>query len=197
MTAIDVYFDYRSPFAYLASELLPDFADRSSVELRWKPIDIMQLSNYASGLPYSPVKRRYVAIDAARSAEYHGVAMRMPKPHPVLSSMALGLAFSTLSEPSFAELHRALFRAAWRDQHDIGSRDVLADCISSVGGPVDDWLEQAESPVSVAGLEALTADAEACGVFGVPTMVVEGEIFWGLDSLPMFEWRLEGGRPRD
>ena len=91
MKTVDVYFDYVSPFAYLASEVLPEFADRTGVSLSWKPIDLMQLSNYENGLPYSQVKRRYVAIDAAslrsleiertlRSGQYDGSLLSIFQP---------------------------------------------------------------------------------------------------------------------
>jgi 2-hydroxychromene-2-carboxylate isomerase len=67
------------------------------------------LSNYENGLPYSPLKRRYVLLDAGRSAEYHGVAIEVPRPFPVDSIAALGLAVAVRSEPGFIDLHRELF----------------------------------------------------------------------------------------
>lgn len=194
MKAVDIYYDYASPFAYLACEVLPGFGDRTGVALRWKPIDSTKLSNYENGLPYSPVKRRYVAVDAARSAEYHGVPISVPKPHPVQSAGALRLAVVALSEPGFLDLHRALFRAAWRDRLDLCSREVLSDCIAEAQGPVEEWLVRADRPETLRRLEALTSEAETRGVFGVPSMLLDGELFWGLDSLPALEWRLEHPR---
>jgi len=190
LKTVQVYFDYASPFAYLAAEVLPGFADRSAVSLRWTPIDLMQLSNYENGLPYSPVKRRYVAIDAARAAEYHGVPIRLPKPHPVQSMAALRLAVVAVNEPGFLEVHRALSRAAWREQRDLSSRSVLADCIAQANGPVEEWLIESETPETLARLAANTSEAEEQGVFGVPSMLLDGELFWGLDSLGVLEWRL-------
>jgi 2-hydroxychromene-2-carboxylate isomerase len=194
LKAIHIYFDYASPFAYLATELLPAFADRTGVSLCWKPIDLGRLSNYENGLPYSPVKRRYVATDAARSAEYHGVPIRIPKPHPVQSIPALRLAVVALEESRFPDLHQALFRAAWRDQRDVSSRVVLSDCIAQAGGPVEEWLLRADLPETSSRLEAITSGAEVEGIFGVPSMLLDGELFWGLDSLPMLEWRLNHPR---
>ena len=92
-----------------------------------------------------------------------------------------------------AETHLALFRAAWRDRRDIGEDDVLADCISQAGGPADAWLAAAASDEADAGVAAATARAEADGVFGVPAMLLDGELFWGLDALPVLAWRLAGG----
>jgi len=187
---LDVYFDYRSPFAYVAAEVLPGFAERHGLELRWRPTDIERLSNYEHGLPYSPVKRRYTAIDAIRTAEYHGVEMRMPKPHPVLSELALRLAIVAGDDPRFGALHRALFRAAWRDQQDLSSLAVLTACIEAVGAPAGEWLARAQHDAAAGALAAIAEEAESRGVFGVPAMFLGEEQFWGLDSLPMVEWRL-------
>lgn len=194
MVTLDVYYDYASPFAYLASELLPAFAGRVGVTLCWKPIDLMGLSNYAGGLPYSQVKRRYVVVDAARSAEFHGVPIRVPKPHPVQSGAALRLAHELRDDTRFAELHAQLFRAAWHDQRDLSSEDVLTSCLAASGGDRDGVLARAGQPEAHRALAAATAEAEAAGVFGVPTMVTRGELFWGLDSLPALEWRLTQSR---
>ena len=195
MKTLEVHFDYASPFAYVASEVLPGFAERAGVSLVWKPIDLLQLSNYANGLPYSPVKMRYVVLDAARAAEYHRVPIRVPKPHPVESRAALRLAVAALSSSGFPALHRALFRAAWREQRDVSARDVLSDCIARAEGPVEEWLARAALPETAESLDERTSSAESAGVFGVPSMVLDGELFWGLDSLPVLEWRLENPRP--
>jgi len=195
LKTIEVYFDYASPFAYVASEVLPDFASRAGVSLSWKPINLQQLSNYENGPPYSPLKRRYVVLDAARSAEYHGVPIEVPRPFPVESMSALRLAVTAHSEPGFLDLHRELFRAAWREQRDISSRDVLSDCIAEVKGPVDKWLAKAAQPKAIDDINSLTTRAESAGIFGVPSMLLDGEQFWGLDSLPVLEWRLMNPRP--
>jgi len=190
LRTLDVHFDYRSPFAYLAAEVLPAFASRHGLHLRWWPTDIMLLGNYAQGLPYSEIKQRYVTLDAVRTAEYHGVPIRMPKPHPVLSGRALRLAVVAGDDARFEALHLALFRAAWRDQLDLASEDVLRACIGTAAGPADDWLAAADGDDASARLATIARDAERAGVFGVPAMMLRGEQFWGVDSLPQLEWRL-------
>lgn len=187
---LDVHFDYRSPFAYVAAEILPEFGARHALAIRWRPTDIELLGNYAQGLPYSEIKRRYVALDAIRTAEYHGVTIRMPKPHPVLSGRALRLAVVAGDDARFEALHLALFRAAWRDQLDLSSDEVLRACIAQAGGPADRWLAAADGDDAGEQLAAVARDAEQAGVFGVPAMLLGGEQFWGVDSLPQLEWRL-------
>lgn len=190
MRPVDVYFDYASPFAYIASEILPEFSDRHGLRLCWKPIDLLGLGNYADGLPYSPLKRQYVFLDATRTAQFYGVSMSVPKPLPVQSKRALRLALLTLDEPGFPELHSALFRAAWHDQRDLSSREVLIECASHIAGG-SAWVDQVDSAGSEALLATATSEAEGRGVFGVPTFVLEDEPFWGTDSLPVLRWRLD------
>jgi len=194
MPRIVTYFDYRSPFAYVAAEVLPGFAARHGLELIWRPTDIMQLSNYANGLPYSDVKRRYTTVDAIRTADFHGVKIRVPKPHPVLAERALSLAIIAGDDPRFTTLHTALFRAAWRDQLDISLTDVLRRCIDAADGPADEWLEAAAQVETERALADVAKEAEDAGVFGVPSMCLGDEQFWGLDSLPMIAWRLDQRR---
>ena len=190
---LEVWFDYRSPFAYVAAEVLPGFAASHGLPLDWRPVDIMQLSNYAAGLPYSEKKRTYVAVDAARTAAYHGVEIRVPKPHPVdsLGAMRLAAALLDAGDARFAALHRALYRAAWRDRRDLGDDETLRACIAEAGGPVDAWLGLTRDREMEEALAASSREAEAKGVFGVPSMWLGDEQFWGIDSLPVVAWRLE------
>lgn len=193
--SITVHFDYASPFAYFAARLLPAVAARHDADLVWRPIDLHGLSNFANGMPYSPSKRAYVFVDATRAAEFHGIPIQMPKPFPVESGMALRLALVAARRGRFAEVHDALFDAAWRDQQDVSSDEVLARCVPADGGDPASWITEAHSDAIGDALARSTHEAEEAGVFGVPTMVVDGELFWGIDAIPVLEWRLCGGRP--
>lgn len=193
--SIHVYFDYRSPFAYIAAEVLPELAERHGAELRWNPIDLMGLSNFSGGLPYSEKKRAYVFVDAARSAEFHGVAIRPPSPFPVEPELALRVALVAERHGRFEPVHRALFRAAWCEELDLSSEGILARCIRDAGGDPEAWLAEARTPATEKALRLRTEEAEAAGVFGVPTMALAGELFWGVDSLPVLEWRLGRSSP--
>ncbi len=188
---VHVYFDYRSPFAYMASEVLPSFAERNGLTLRWMPIHLQRLSNFAEGLPYSPKKRAYVFVDAQRQAEYHGATIRIPKPFPVESDLALRVSLLAEKRGPFDALRRALFRAAWAEEQDISSPEVVARCLRESGGDPA-WVAAASRPDVDELLTARTRDADEAGIFGVPTMTLDGEPFWGIDSLPVLEWRLTG-----
>lgn len=195
-TRLEVFFDYRSPFAYLLWEILPAVAERHAAEVAWRPIDLLGLSNFAGGLPYTEKKRAYVFVDVVRQAAYHDVPIQPPDPFPVDSNLALraaGVAADAADAPDVAEVHRAFFHAAWRDRRDLGSEQVVAKCLARAGVDPTACLAEAKGEAAAAQLCARTRAADDAGVFGVPTLVHEGELFWGLDALPVLEWRLRGG----
>ena len=137
--------DYISPFAYIASEILDHWAAWQGAQLSWKPVELLALSSFEHGLPYSPSKRAYVAVDASRSAEYHDVRIAPPRPFPVESKAALLLAIVAQERNAFPAFHRAVFRAAWLERCDIGTDEVLSRCVQTAGGDPTDWLVRARS----------------------------------------------------
>jgi 2-hydroxychromene-2-carboxylate isomerase len=187
---IDLYFDYGSPFAYFLSERILHAAPGWNVAIQWKPIELHKLSNFEERMPYTDKKRQYVALDAARSAEFHGIPVQMPEPFPVRSALALLVSLAAQESGAFAALHPLLFRAAWAEQRDIGEPEVVRDCIRRAGADADALLQRAGSAEIAARLASLTAEAESRGVFGVPTMFLGNEPFWGNDRLEMLQWRL-------
>ena len=191
---IDLYFDYGSPFAYFLSERILELAPQSKLEVDWKPIDLQKLSNFEERMPYSDKKRQYVVLDAVRSAEFHGIPVQMPNPFPVRSGLALRTALAAQENGTFAAIHPIVFRAAWAEARDIGDEDVLRDCIRRAGVEVGNLLERAQSDAIEKRLQSLIAEAEARGVFGVPTIFLGTEPFWGNDRLEMLEWRLKQNR---
>lgn len=188
---LEIYYDYVSPFAYMAAELVGTLGRRHRCVLHWKPIELHRLSNFATGMPYSPTKRAYVIIDAVRQAEFRQIRIATPEPFPVQSAKALRLALVAQQEGFFDAFHRDIFRAAWAEARDIGADAVLAEVIGQSGGDARRWREQAGSTAIEQRLSANTAEAEGRGVFGVPTVVFRGELFWGIDSFPVLEWRLK------
>jgi 2-hydroxychromene-2-carboxylate isomerase len=191
---IDLYFDYGSPFAYFLSERILKSAPDRTVEIDWKPIDLHKLSNFEERMPYSDKKRQYVVLDAVRSAEFHGIAVQMPNPFPVRSGLALRAALVAQDAGVFSALHPLLFRAAWAEQKDIGEPDVIRDCLRRAGAEADHLVERAQGKAIERRLHSLTQEAESRGVFGVPTMFLGDEPFWGNDRLEMLEWRLRKNR---
>lgn len=185
---IEIYFDYASPFAYLASGQLEGIARRHQTLLAWRPIQLSKLPRD----PYSVSKRKYLNAEALRSAQMLGVPLLPAVPSPVRSDTALLLALVCQEAGIFQAYHRAVFQAAWSRQLDIGQREVLEECLRGTGAEPKPLLDRAKASAVKARLTALQVDAESRGVFGVPTMVLQGELFFGLDQLAVLEWRLSG-----
>jgi 2-hydroxychromene-2-carboxylate isomerase len=187
MTTVDCWFDYGSPFAYFLATRLDDAVAPFAARVAWKPVALQQLGTYA---PYGDVKRRYVVVDALRTAELHGIPLRAPEPMPVQSGLALRAALVAEEQGIFPAFHDAVFRAAWAEARDIGQPEVLASCAGLAGDAAARFVARARSAEIDARLAALAAEAAARGVFGVPTMALGDELFWGNDRLDALLWRL-------
>jgi 2-hydroxychromene-2-carboxylate isomerase len=140
--------------------------------------------------PLAPPKRRHLLVDVRRSADFYGaplVVPHVPRPDPTPAlRVALLLEHDGLSPDRFID---AVFEAMWQRSRDIGAHDVLRDCLQRAS--LDPALaEQASSGEARYALIALTSEAYRAGVFGVPTFVANGEIFFGVDRMDMLAWRL-------
>src|SRR5262245_2700852 len=132
-TTTEMYFDYASPWAYLADAVL---ARRlPGVTIAYRPIYLRGLESFASGIPYSAAKAQYVVQDFARCAAHEGVAFTAPPVFPINGLYALRGALAAEREGCFADYHAAMFRAAWRDGRDVSSKATVAEIAREVGAP--------------------------------------------------------------
>ncbi|MCK6533511.1 MAG: 2-hydroxychromene-2-carboxylate isomerase [Polyangiaceae bacterium] len=179
MLPVEMYFDYASPWAYLASEIV---ARRlPGVPLTLRPIYIRGLESFSQGVPYSPTKLSYIARDLSRCMAHEGVRFTPPPVFPINGLYALRAALSAERDGSLDVLHPALFRAAWAEGRDLSSKAVVAELARGLGlGAVADGLDD---PEVKAELKTRTDAAVALGIFGVPTFAVAGDLFWGHDRM--------------
>jgi 2-hydroxychromene-2-carboxylate isomerase len=193
MAAIRFCFDFNSPYSYLAWTQIHALAARHARTVEPVPVLLGAIltAMKTRGPAEIPAKRAYLIKDIGRLAALHQVKIAVPPTHPFNSMLALRVA----SLPAPPELrHRvidALFHAVWAKGESIEDRVNVARIAKDVG-LVDDPLAAAESPEGKACLRAQTDDLVARGGFGVPTIFVEDELFFGFDSLPMIERVLRG-----
>jgi 2-hydroxychromene-2-carboxylate isomerase len=200
MTApIDIYYDFRSPYAYLAWWRIRRQQALSSWKWRWKPVSIDVLLNLQAGReplapyvdPLPPPKRKHFLADIRRSANFLGAPLsppHQPRPDPAPAlCVALRLAQDGIPHDRFIDM---VFEAMWQHRSDIGTREVLTNWMISaaLGKAV---IESAVSPWTRSELVAQSMQAYEMGIFGVPSFVAHGEIFFGADRLDMLAWRLE------
>jgi 2-hydroxychromene-2-carboxylate isomerase len=186
---IDWYFDFISPYSYLAFEALP--ATLASIDpaprVRYRPVLFAGLLNHWGhmGPAEVPPKRRFTYEQVAWLADRHGIPMRAPRHHPFNPLPLLRAAIAAGSGRSVIE---RLFRFVWRDGS-LPDEAAFAPLLEALG------LAPAalDAPEVKAALRANGESAIAAGVFGVPTAVAQTargvRVIWGFDSLPMLaDW---------
>jgi 2-hydroxychromene-2-carboxylate isomerase len=198
--AIDFYFDFSSPYSYIASEWIDAVAARHGRRVSWKAI-LLGASFQVSGLqpPANfPMKREYLYRDVERSAAFAGVPVRMPEPFPIATQNAARVFWwLQASDPSAAVAWaRAGLRAYFTRGVNLMDTAALRGLCTEHGLDAD-ACEAAWNDVQwKAALRAANEAAIAAGVFGAPYFVVDGEGFWGNDRQGQIEAWLEVGPPR-
>jgi 2-hydroxychromene-2-carboxylate isomerase len=186
---IEFYFDYGSPFSYLADTQLPAMAHRNGAEIVYRPIllgGIFKATGNASPITI-PAKGKYMMLELDRWARQYGVEMKMNPHFPFNTIRLMRGAVAALQQKRFAAYHSAMFRAVWSEGRNLGKEDALRELLQSA----------AIDPASIDGdeiktqLRANTDQAVARGAFGAPTFFVNGEIFWGNDRLDFVEAALK------
>ncbi|MFV8751504.1 2-hydroxychromene-2-carboxylate isomerase [Nannocystaceae bacterium ST9] len=195
------YFDITCPYAYVASTLVEVLAERTGARLEPRPILLGGVfrahetpQKLFATLP--PAKARHNFADMHRQAALAGLTLEMPANHPLRSVEALrALLIVGVESPQFWPLVHALYRAYWAEGVDISTLEGLRGVLASVPGiDVDALLARIDDPAIKQELRERTDEAIALGVFGVPTFVVEGELYWGVDRMDQVE-RALGGTP--
>ncbi len=198
---VEVYYDFRSPYAYFASHRLrSDEIVRRGLEWSWQPVSIDVLLNLQAGRepwaayhdPLSGPKRAHLIADVRRLAAYYNLPLRAPRPQRPNSVPALCIA-SRLDGRERARFSNAVFDTLWQEQQDIASPEVLAACLARAEAPRE-VLGAAFEGSAREEVESKTREAYARGVFGVPTFVFENEIFFGNDRLDLLLWSIERQR---
>lgn len=195
---IDFFFDFLSPFGWIGAEQVGALARRFGRSVIWHPFLLKATVIEAMGLKpllQTPLKGDYVLHDIYRSLRYHGMSMAADA---VFDFSSVPAARATLwvraTAPGQCEdFVLALYRAHWADGGNISNLGTILGLIEGVG------LSRGDAAAALAGeplKAALREETEAAigrGVFGSPTVIVDGEMFWGADRLPMAEAWLERG----
>ena len=181
--ALDFYFDFSSPYGYLASHKIEPLAAKYGRTVKWRAMLLGAAfkTTGATPLPSIPLKGDYSRRDFLRSARFHGVPFREPEPFPV-GTVAACRAFYGSPEEKQVSLAKALYRAYFTENVNIGEADNVLEVAASVGCKPD-LNDQAVKDKTRAEVDA----AIAKGVFGSPYIIVDGEPFWGMDRFDQLE----------
>lgn len=194
MARFEYFFDYVSPFAYLADTQIPALLARSGAEIVYRPFFLGGVMQAAKNSPpiTVPNKGRYMFTDIQRWARRYGVPAN-PSPHfPVNTLHAMRAAVAALGDPGFAAFHRAMFRGVWVEGQNLADEAVLRAAIDAAGLDGAALLARAKDPGVKETLKRNSDEAVERGAFGAPTFFVGGEMFWGNDRLDFLEEALRG-----
>jgi 2-hydroxychromene-2-carboxylate isomerase len=193
---LKVYSDYKSPYAYLAKDLTYELERQTGVTLEWLPytLDIPSYLGSArvdgtgnvleqSRNPHQWRRVRYSYMDCRREANLRGLTIRGPR--KIFDSRLANIGLLYASERGvFRQYHDRVFEQFWKRELDIESLETLTDVLAQAGADAADF------PAFVEGeghrrLEAIQREAEAAGVFGVPSYLLDdGDLYWGREHLP-------------
>ncbi len=197
---IETYYDFRSPYAYFADHRIrkKDLGIAAPVVWAGRPVFIDVLLNLQAGRePWAafgdtliPPKRAYLMADIRRMAEFYEApykpSWKWPSRPNQIPAMCVA---SLLTEESEAAFRSVVFDALWHEQRDIADAAFLREAVVHAGGdPV--IVARAGDPGVRDALTKRTQEAFASGVFGTPSFVWNGEIFFGADRLDVLAWRV-------
>lgn len=192
---IEFWFDFSSPYAYLASHRIEALARRHGREVDWRPMLLGAAFKVAGTAPLTdvPMKGDYSRRDFLRSARFHGVAdFRMPSRFPIPTQAAARiLLWAKSNDPASApRVAKAMLRAYWAQDRDISNPDIAAAAAAEAGVDAASARAVVDDPQWKDALKREVDAGLGKGVFGSPFVIVEGETFWGLDRFDQLDWYL-------
>ena len=203
----DLYFSFRSPYSYLAVGRYRDLAREYDVDIALRPVYPLAIREPEFFERNHPGWLRYLARDVPRLAQFHGIPFGMPRPDPIVQDMATR---AIADEQPYIRRITRLGQAAARRGKGVA---FAAEAAALIWGGAQDWHEgnhlmlaarragldlaqlDAEVAAEPQALDAEIADnqnaLEAAGHWGVPTLVFDGEPFFGQDRIEVARWRME------
>lgn len=189
------YFDYACPWAYLGNARAEAYFAQAGAELEWKPVYLSALREPGSGQPpaMGDRKKRNYRNDLLHWAEFCGVQIATDPVRPD-TRLLLQCALVAQDEGRFREFHYPAYRARWAQARDVADDDVLRGLLRGAGLDPEAALARAKSPELAKRLDHQTQQAIERGVFGVPTVFVGNEMFWGNDRFELARYYVEKTR---
>ena len=196
MNSFDFWFSIGSTYTYLTVMRLPEVEAETGVRLNWRPFDVRRIMIEQKNIPFSnkPVKAAYMWRDIERRAEKYGLPVSVPAPYP-LENLALANQVALLGarEGWCREYVTEAYRLWFQDGHPAGAEPNVSESLRRIGQDPSQVINRSCSPEIVNAVVTETETARDLGVFGSPSFVVDGEVFWGDDRLDdAISWRRLG-----
>jgi 2-hydroxychromene-2-carboxylate isomerase len=191
---LEFFFDYASPYSYLACEQVEALAQRTGAELRWRPFLLGAVFKATGNVPpiTTPSKGMYLAKDLDDWTHFLGLPpFRMPDDFPIQSLKVNRLGLVAAEHGRIAPFSRAAFRAAFVHGRDVSQPEVLSELLREAGLEPEKALARMENQEIKDALRRNTEEAVSRGAFGAPTFFVGERMFFGNDRLMFVEQALK------
>lgn len=194
---LEFYFDFSSPYSYLAHVRLPEIARRTGRALVYCPVDLAEIKRAAGNIGPAardlPAKQRYVRQDTLRWAARYGVPLAEPagRTAPLLNRGV----FFAMARDRAREYVDAVYRRIWGEGNTMDAPAVLDETARELGWDAAELQQYVVSEAAESQARALIKQARGQAVFGVPTVVADGRLWWGNDRLFLVAAYLENGCP--
>jgi 2-hydroxychromene-2-carboxylate isomerase len=188
---VRIYTDYKSPYAFVANRALFELEEKQGVELEWLPYTLRIVEFMGSveeRTPHFWRKVRYSYMDARRYANAQGLTIKGPRRIYDAFHASAGMLFAQ-RHGIFRRYHDTVFKRFWNHDLELDELTEISGVIASLGGSPRDFEAYVNGPAR-AEHDRIIEEAESIGVFGVPTMVFNGELFWGGDRIPLLIERI-------
>ncbi|MGI1660995.1 2-hydroxychromene-2-carboxylate isomerase [Palleronia sp. KMU-117] len=196
MARIDFWFSIGSTYSYLSVMRLGQVAAETGIDFVWRPFNVRAIMVAQNNIPFAnkPVKTAYMWRDIARRAGKYGLAPRLPAPYPIADlPLANQVALIGMREGWGSAYVRETYRLWFEEGEVAGAEPNLSRAIAAAGQEPEGVLARAAGEEAVAALAQETERAMALGIFGSPSFVVDGEVFWGDDRLDdAISWARDG-----
>ena len=183
---VEFYFDFGSPYSYLAYKALPGIAAAQGAEILWRPMllgGVFKATGNRSPVEI-PAKGKWLQQDLQRWAKRYGAVFRN-NPHFPVNTLVLmrGATGLQMRGTDFGRYVEAMFRAMWEEPRNLGDAAEIATVLREAGFDAEAFLALVNDAEVKQQLKKNTEQAVARGVFGAPTFFVGDEMFWGQDRL--------------
>jgi 2-hydroxychromene-2-carboxylate isomerase len=196
---LDFYFDYLSPYAYFSWRWVQPMCKKYGLTLNAHPVVFGKLLDHWGQLGPAEVPPKKTALYkyCYRYAQLNGFEFDPPRCHPYNPLPALRLSLPGIAGDAQHQIISAVFEAGWSHGIDLASEADLTNVLNSLGLNSTEMLSAIKTDDAKAQLQQETTQAITRGVFGVPTFIVDDELFWGNDQQEHLEIYLQGNDPLD
>lgn len=196
MRDIEFWFSIGSTYSYLTVMRLGEVERQTGVRFTWIPFNVREMMIAQKNIPFAdkPAKAAYMWRDIERRAAKYGLPIRVPAPYPIENlALANQVALVGMQEGWGRGYVVETYKRWFQEGLPAGSEPNLSEALRAAGQEPEPVLERAGSAAIAEALKANTGRAEAAGLFGVPSFIVGGEVFWGDDRLEdAISWAREG-----